>query len=478
MQVYRQWPIYFIGRILPAAIAFGAIGLYTRLVDPSSFGTYALLLSTSYLISLSGFSWLRMATIRMMATVSDEDLPDFTATIAVSFAGISVLVAAILIATVHICNPSLPLSLAFLTAAAAIASNWFELNIALMQARMKLITYGVLQAARAFATLGATVLLVFAGFKAAALLGGFAIGNCTGFGIPGAWSAGWRGRFRRSIFMKFVRFGWPSSASSLAFSIVTVQRYLLAIVGGSAAVGVFAVASDFTNQSIGLLMGTVTIAGQPLAFRARDRGAAAQLDEQLRNNARLLFGVGFAAAAGVIALAGPLAHVFFGEKFRDGAQAIVAISAVSMLIGGMRANYFEQAFEIVLETRPLAFLTALRIVATIVPSFFLIHRFGAIGASVSMVLAEIVSIGASVVWGRRLIRMPVPFGSFAQIAGATLAMVAVIQLVPNRSSPLGLALAIAAGVTTYVGLFALVHFRKLWSVVRLPRVVSGAVTRS
>jgi len=61
MQVFRLWPIYFAGRMLPAAIAFGGIALYTRLLDPASFGIYALCLSTSFLVGMTGFSWLRVA---------------------------------------------------------------------------------------------------------------------------------------------------------------------------------------------------------------------------------------------------------------------------------------------------------------------------------------------------------------------------------------------------------------------------------
>lgn len=478
MQVYRQWPVYFIGRILPAAIAFGAIGIYTRLLDPASFGTYALLLSTSYLISLGGFSWLRVATIRMMATVPAEELADFSATILVTFAGLAVLVSAIVIAIVRIYDPKLPLSLALLTAAVAVASNGFELNVALMQARMRLVSYGLLQGARAVVTLAASLLLILAGYKTAALLGGFALGNATGLGVARAWAPALRGRFRRPIFLRMFHFGWPSSASSLGFSITTVQRYLLDAVGGSAAVGVFAVSTDFGNQTIGLLMGTVTIAGQPLAFRARDLGAEEQLDEQLRNNARLLFGVGLPAAAGLIALADPIAHVFFGERFRDGAAGVIALAAASTFIAGMRANYFEQAFELALETRPVAYLTALRVVVTLVPSFFLIPRFGAMGAASAMLLADVVSLGASVTWARRLVRMPIPVASFARIAVATAAMVAVTQLVPNRHGALGLAVAIGAGVATYAAIFASLYSKQISVAMRLPRGVAGALTRS
>jgi O-antigen/teichoic acid export membrane protein len=50
LKVLKQLPIYFIGRIFPAAVAFFGISLYTHLLDPASFGTYALLLSISFLV--------------------------------------------------------------------------------------------------------------------------------------------------------------------------------------------------------------------------------------------------------------------------------------------------------------------------------------------------------------------------------------------------------------------------------------------
>jgi O-antigen/teichoic acid export membrane protein len=474
MQIFKQWPLYLIGRILPAAITFGAIGLYTRLVDPASFGTYALLLSTSILFGMTGFAWLRVATIRMMATVSKDEVADFTATIALSFLGVSVVASLAIFLVLHLYNPALPFSLVILTAAVMVASNWFELNVSLAQARMQLRAYGALQGARAIATLGASLLLIFGGLKAAALLGGFAIGNCTGFGMLGAWMPGFRGSFRRDIFARLFRFGWPSSAASVSFSVFTAQRYLLGIFGGSAAVGLFAVANDFSMQTVGLLMGTVTIAGQPLAFRARDLGKKEQLYDQLRNNARLLFAVGLAASAGLIALAGPIAHVFFGPKFRAGAEPVIAIAALATLVSSLRSCYFEQAFEIALKTRPIAILTAVRIALTIVPSVVLIQRYGAIGAASAVLIGESVAIAGSVVWARRLIRMPIPLQSFGKVAAATVAMICAIQVIPNRSSPLGLALAVIVGLVTYGGACALIYLRQIRTVMRLPRGIAAA----
>jgi O-antigen/teichoic acid export membrane protein len=469
--------MYLIGRILPAGIGFGGIALYTHLLDPASFGTYALLLSASFVIGLTGFSWLRVAALRTLSTISNDELPDVMATMAVSFLGICGVATVAILVALHWYKPGLSLALSALTVGVALASNWFELNVALAQARIRLITYGVLQTARASLTLGVSVVLIFAGLKAEALLCGFVVGNCAAFGALGVWSPAVRGRFRRHILVRLLRFGWPSSAGSLSVCVVPIQRYLLDVFGGTAAVGLLAVATDFAGQTLGLLMGTVTIAGQPLAFRARDLGNKEQLDEQLRNNARLLFAVGIAATVGLIVLAGPISHVFFGAKFRAGAEPVIAIAAACTFCANLRSNYFEQGFEIALRTRPIAIIMIVRVVMTLVPTFFLIPRFGAIGAALSILIAEATALVVSVVWARRLIDMPVPLYSFARIVAAAAAMALVLELVPNRSSVLGLIAAMTLGSLTYAVACALMYPRQIASLVRLPRRASQVMTR-
>jgi O-antigen/teichoic acid export membrane protein len=461
LRVFKQWPIYFVGRMFPAAIAFGGIALYTRLLDPKSFGTYALCLSMSFFIGLTGFSWLRVAALRMMAGIEGAERADYGATMAVSFAGTAALVALAVTAALRIYSPALPWSSVLLTAAGTVASAWFELNVTLLQARLNLAGYGALQAARAIVGLAASLLLIAAGLKANALLGGFAAGNCASLGALGLWRTSLGGTFRSDIFRRLFRFGWPSSASSLSYFSNTFQRYALAGAAGSAAVGIFSAAYDFAAQTIGLLIGTATLAGQPLAFRARDLASHDALSDQLRDNAQLVFGVALVSAAGLITLAGPVSHLYFGPKFRSDAEIILALSAAVMFFSGFRASYFEQAFEITLKTRPLAIMTVIRIALTVGLSAWLIPRYGAVGAALAVLAAEVTGFVASIVWASRVVHMPVPVAGFGKIALAALAMVGAILLVPGRTSVAGLILAVLAGVVAFALTFALLHARRM-----------------
>ena len=61
----RQSAIYLVGRLVPAVIAFGLVALYTRLLGPEAYGTYAFVSATAMLgVSLTA-TWLSVSAIRL-----------------------------------------------------------------------------------------------------------------------------------------------------------------------------------------------------------------------------------------------------------------------------------------------------------------------------------------------------------------------------------------------------------------------------
>jgi O-antigen/teichoic acid export membrane protein len=482
LKVLKQLPIYFIGRIFPAAVAFFGISLYTHLLDPASFGTYALLLSISFLVGQTGFTWLRIAALRMLAAVSEKEEPDYLATIATGFFITALVVAGAVYAVVSIYNRALPPIVIVLTVASAVSSAWFEMNITVSQAKGKLVTLAMLQIGRSLAALGATLGLIHFGMKEVALLGGFVVGNMVGLGSTKLWISAFRGQFRSPILARLFLFGWPGSLAAINNVSATFIRYTLEITGSTAAVGIYSSAVDFTNQTISLLIGTASLAGQPLAFRARDQGTHDELIAQLRTNVRLIFTIGLGATVGLIALAGPISHVYFGAKFRafggSTIAEVITISALGVFLAGLRGSYFEQAFEIAFKTWPLVVIMVIRTATTLGVGFFMVRSFGILGAAMTVLGSDIISTIVSFAWGRRLIKMPLPFLSFAKTAVAAAIMVIGMLLIPNRDSLLGLTLAITTGLIVYgVALFVLFG-RELVGASNFSARARGLLTRS
>ena len=484
LKTVKQLPIYFLGRIFPAGVAFVGISIYAHLLDPSSFGAYAILISVSFLVGMTGFSWLRNAVLRMLATISAEEEPDFLATCIVSFTCTALVVVLVLVGVLRLYNAGLSLSMVALTAVSAVASSWFELNITVAQAKGRLSILSGLQIARSLASLGATLVFIKMGYREGGLLGGFVVGNLVSIGSAGFWSAAVRGRYRRGVFSRLFGFGWPSSVAALNNISPTFMRYMLEVTGSMAVVGIYSAASDFAGQTVSLLIGTASLAGQPLAFRARDRGTYEDLMTQLRANASIIFVIGLGATVGLITLAGPIAHVYFGSKFQAYSGSLIpfvlTLAAVGVLFSGLRGVYFEQAFEIAYVTWPLAVIMVARTISTVALGFFAVRSYGIVGAAITVLFTDIWSSGLSFVWGRRFVVMPIPVQNFMKTCFASAVISVVLFLMPNRDTIFGLSASILVGVLVYGVILALCFDRQLAVIqtfLRRVRELRGRLTR-
>ena len=460
MNSARQSTTALFGRVIPAAVGLCSVFVYTRLLDPNSFGTYALLLSSSLLASGIGFAWLRNAVLRLISGEHEDRMKhDVAATIIVSFGLTAVIIGSIEGILLHVYRSGITnLSLA-LAVGAALASAWNELNASLLQARLNFVSWGGLNFARAVTALCTTLVLIALGWKSDALLGGFILGNCTAFACVALWSPALRGRFDPALFSRLLTFGWPLSIKG-GFELVVpvVQRYIIDFSVGTTAVGMYAVANDFTAQTSGSIVGSISLAGIPLAFRAQDRGGSIARDVQLASNARLIFAIAAPLALGIAVLAKPISSVCFGPNFRTGAEPVMALVAFSAVLTYLRSYYFDQAFELALRTRPQAVISAVVSTVAIVSGIVLIPRFAAVGAAAAAVVAAFVGISVSAVWGARFLRVPIPGRSWLKTGIATSVMAAVLIAVPKHGGLVELVTLSLLGVFVYAAFAAALRF--------------------
>jgi O-antigen/teichoic acid export membrane protein len=454
MSLIKQSGIYVFGRTLPAGIAVGAVAVYTRLIDPASFGRYALLLASSVLAASVGFSWLRAAAFRIAAGHGSELEPAFARTVGLLFAGMAVAVCTVEYVFLRLTIPAADPSSIDLAVVATVVSAWNELNGAMLQARLSVVAWGLLNFARATCALLSSLGLIALGFKTNALLGGFIIGNCTALISVGMWRSAFSGSFDRDLFKRIFLFGWPASATAAVSQVApTFQRYVLTAAAGAGAVGVYAVSQDFALQSMSVLIGSVSLAGLPLAFKAKDLGGHAALMVQMRANARLIFAVGFPAAVGLAVLAGPISEVLLGHRFQAGAGTIIALISIATLLACLRTYYFDQAFELEYETRPQAVMALISTGVVVATTLYFVPRFGALGAGYGALVTAAIGLTMSVIWGPYVLRVPIPWRSCGKTTLATAGMVATMLAFP-RHGAVYLVAAGVAGFAVYVAISA------------------------
>lgn len=455
----KQCALYFAGRILPALIGVGAITVYTRLLEPKSIGLYALVISIAMLGAGVAFGWLRVASLRWLGS-GTELTPAFGATVAAAF-GACTAVLCIVALTASLTNSVVPPRIAFLGLAACVSNAAFDLNATILQAHLRVGAYGGLNLGRALTAVVSSLLLIRTGLKTEALLLGFSIGNLTVISAFALWKPAISARPDFKLAASLFRFGWPMSVTgALAPVSSAFDRSMLMLTGGTAAVGLYAVPFDFARQGIFLLMYAAGLAGQPLAIKLVDTGTPEAAQKQLRQNAAVLFAIALPAVAAVILLSAPISSIL-GPAFRARANVVMAAAAVSTLMYGLRAFYFDQAFELVRRTYPQAAVSIATLCCGIACSAALIPHFGITGAAVSSVVATSFGLIASIVWGRRVFRMPVPLAVWVRIVLACGVMSAALAAIPltHGLSSLGIGMAVAA--FAYLTASVIFHRRSL-----------------
>lgn len=443
----RQSAGYFAGRVLPALVTVLAVAAYTRLLEPSSVGLYATLSSIA-LFAAVAFYWVRVAMFRTLGSALILE-PDFARTVVASFLVTAVIIGVVEAVALALFGRISP-TLVGLTVVMTVANGWFELTATVLQSRREVAWYGALNLGRSITAVVCSLCLIAIGLRGEALLLGFALGNLTALASIRLWKPAARGAFDLALFGRLLHFGWPMTATgALSQVTVTFDRLILGATAGAAAVGIYAVAFDFSRQSVFLLISATALAGQPLAMHVLDHDGIVAAQRQLRQNARLMLGLAFPAVGGLLILASPIAHTLFGRHFQTGAELIIALVAAGTALYGLRTFYFDQAFELSRQTRPQAAISVLATAAAVVCSLILIPRYGAIGAAFSSLLSNALGISVSIVWGRRIFPLPFAGASWLQAGFATVGMLAILMVIPIGTGALRLALECGVAIATY-----------------------------
>lgn len=464
--------IYLVARGLPGIVAFLAIPLFSRLLTPVDYGRYAMVVATVGLLNALLFQWLRLSLVRYMPAFRDDAAKLKSTLLTVALAVIGVTAALALVAC------ALPWGrehrgMVGATWSLLAVMSLFELVSEYARAIVKPwrnMTYQVLRAA-AFVGVGAAFVLL--GWDWYGPVAGMAVGMAVAVAI--AWRADWRGvklRVDRDVLRTLARYGVPLSLTvALAVVIGTSDRFLIDYYLGDAAAGLYAVAVDFTSQSLTLLMMVINLAMFPLAVRAWEERGPAAAREQMRNNASLLMAVGLPCVVGMTVLAPGIARCFLGEQFRGAAVEIIPLIALGSFLAGLKAYHFDAAFQFVHKTIYQVWIVLFVAIVNVGLNVVAIPHWGINGSAGASVVAYGVSIALTAWLGRRHFALPFPLAACLRVGLAGAVMAAALWPFRAQTAPLAVASQVVGGAATYAFVLIASDFlglrgavlRRVWS---------------
>ena len=454
--------IYLAARGLPGVIAFLAIPLFSRMLDPEEYGRYALALGAVNVLNALLFQWLRLSLVRYLPGAGDERAQlksTLATTSAILVLGVGLLVAAACL---------LPLARGW---RAVMAMAWavlalqaaFELCCEYARGSLRPWRYMRLQVVRssAFVVLGAVLVAAGAGWWGPLAGVGGGMLAAVALAWPGDW-ADVRLVLDRPLLARLARYGVPLSLTvALTVVISTSDRYLIAWLRGEAAAGVYSVAVDFTSQTLTLLMMVIHLAMFPIAVRAWEEGGPQAAGERMRDNAALLLAVGVPCVVGLTVLAPNIAHGFLGREFREAASGIIPLVALGTFLAGFKAFHFDAAFQFAHRTLSQVWIVLVAAVVNLVLNVVAIPRWGLNGSAGASVASYLVAIGLTIVVGRRHVRLPFGGGASAAVLVAGGVMGLLLYPVRRHVGPAPLAAQIVGGALVYAGVLLAFDFLEL-----------------
>jgi O-antigen/teichoic acid export membrane protein len=446
----RHSLLYFLVRVGSGIINFLAILVYTRLISPADYGQYALVVSGVGLFNTVCFQWLRLSLLRFFPKYL-EDSQKLFSTIFSGFLGVCFLTGIVGIVLAFTDFVPLWRNLIFMGVVLLWLEAWLELNLELQRVKLQPFRYGLMLGIKSAIALAVGAVFAMYGLGPYGPLFGLIVGCilATLFVGRGEWHKITLA-IDRDLLKELLKYGFPLTAAfALGFIVSYSDRFIIAWLLGESAAGQYAAVYDLAQQPLALLMATINLASYPLAIRALEKDGKEEADKILVRNAVLLMGIGLPASLGMIVLAPNMSETLLGVKFRTGAAPVLAWVAGSIFLSGLRAYHFDLAFQLSRHTVGQVWVAGSAAVLNLILNFWWIPIWGIVGAAYATFAAYFLALVLSIVLGRRVVQIPIPWWEWFKIVAACIPMGLAIWVIREFRGFKFLALQVACGLMIY-----------------------------
>jgi len=264
----------------------------------------------------------------------------------------------------------------------------------------------------------------------------------------------------------FMSYGYPMAGMTISSWVLSVSdRLLLSWMMGASAVGVYSVGYQLGSNSILFPSSSLMAGAFPVLIREYERGGQAPAAKLLTN---LVTGVLIAGSALVIFLgivSEAIVKVLLGHPY-TGAAAVIPVVALGQLLMAI-SEYFAKSFQLAKQTSALFLITLVAAFVNVLANLVLIPWIGIMGSAVATVLAYGMALAITASYSHKLLPIRLPLGSLWRIALAAVGpCVVLLWLQPSlERTP------VVAGLLGLLGVGLFVA--TLW-VTREPTVVTVA----
>lgn len=443
---------------MTAGVGVLALYTFTRVLSPTEYGRYSVVLAVAGLISAMGFQWLRQCLVRFGMGEADRR-EDFLGTLGLLFAGLIALLMLIFVAIVALQFETDELSTYLILTMLILAASqaWFEFALDARRVDLKPILYSLAAFLRAVfvLALGASAALFTDDlpFVIFAVSLGYLMASLVA--IPRWFGA--LGSFHRANLQRakeFVRYGFPLALTLGFISILnSADLIMLSAMRGSFEAGIYASAYNLAQYAIGTLLAGLGLAILPLATKCYSDLKPEQSRELLGKNLTLIAAVGFPITVGLSVVSPELGELLLGNFVPLDSTLITVIVSAGVLLSGFRSYAFDVVFMLNKKTKLQAGILGFSAFFNLALNMVLIPSFGGVGAAVATLLSFFLALILSIVLSRRHMKIPIEFTViFKIILSAAVMGLLVTGFGEYQTTFVHLVFDVAIGVGSYIAM--------------------------
>lgn len=454
----RQTLNYLPAQLVGPLAQFVAVLAWTYWLAPSDYGFISLMLAVQELAFLVGMSWWTHYTVRYLPALADPSgyrRAEGGVMSLCALTQIPVMLVALAL-TGHLAEPGL----VAVTLAFAVSRS---LNTHLGERARALgdvATYTIVQLAGPLAGFGLGLAFMAMLPDATAVIAGFAVVQIAILPIL-ARRQDLQTRLASSpdgdLLRAALAYGGPLLvAGGLGWLSVNGIRLVVEYGEGLVQLGLLSVGWNLGQRLIAVVATLVTAAAFPLAVRQAAQGGTQAGIDQIGRTAILLFGLLVPAAIGIAAVSDPLIRAVVGPEFQEATRIVLPLAAAAAAVRNLRMHLADQVFLIAERPHSLLALNAVEAVATMILCAAGLVWGGLAGACLGVLAATCICALAGFAIAMARYGLKLPLRDIAALVVAAAAMGIVVRLDIYPSTPLGLALQVAAGAAVYLALAGLV----------------------
>jgi O-antigen/teichoic acid export membrane protein len=435
--------------ILPRLSSFVLLIYLTHRLPIGEFGLYALVVAIGETVDMGFSGWIRFSLLRL-DIAQPRSWRKALATSYAMYAASTALAVAASIPIGFAIAPERGLEFSLALCAYVAATALQRIGLTSLQMREKLVVFSSVETARAALQLifvwlalvhiGRSFCIASIGASMATLACGAAAVIFSRLALPPGDEEPATGRKQRLIYGATL-----IALSLLAYLALSLDRILLKLLSGAAAVGIYSAAYTLGRQPIDVLSNSVNQGALPELIKRYDLNGktdAGSFVAGMLNFTNLLL---FGAFGMLLGISGPLIDTFLPRAYHRDAVLILPLVALAFIVQNLKTAIYDNIFNLY-KNNTMQIVSYIPVIfILVVASFILVPQLGATGEAIALALSMIAGLAASFFLVRRYMTVRIDLGEPAKAVALAVAAGIASAAAARFAGPLAAAMQLCLG---------------------------------